>query len=992
MVVDAANPGPKATAAGEVRPRWSHALFGYDVFISYRRRDAAAYASALALKLRADQDLVVFLDDREFEVGEQLPVLLRAARRSRMLIVLVSAGIAGSRFVHREVAAAQAKGRRIIPIDFDRTLELGRAGDELSPLLQQEKWEAESNALADGPSQRILDAIAKSRRGLKRRTQQRLFFVSIVLALLALSGYAFYLADQRADALFAQTVRTEQARRLAYSSQLLLANELGPREPARAQAVLDDLERCPLDLRDVTWGLIAAASRRELWSAPADWRPQRMLGYTSDDGLLTVADDGRVRLVRPDGSSTAETVGTASGRPLWFDPLSNRLALLAPDGTVAIWNVAEGSELRRIDPRPAHRVSSAAEPSEALFRGEAAAVVAAALSPGGRTLATMSRKTVRVWDVGSGAEIGPRRFDVVNPGDEGPSDTLVAVHPSAAEPERFLLLIDSDVEDGRHHSVMMRADADGTSTLVARDVSARPLSLATAARGTRVAMNVRTWDPEIGQYSGHSRVLMFESELAPKPVLTHLLAQQAVTAIALTSDGRRLAMTTDRDVLRIVDAATGMLEAELRVAPGSSFVAADPSGNRFAVLSKDGRAAVLRAAPQPPGRVLETRENRVSLKRVRSFQRHGDSIVYVWSGLVLDSDGRHFVVDRNTGDRVGDADQFYSADFLGHEHGIADLLTNIVPGASAVSRGKTWLIALDHGTLDWSRISKLKGDAAGGPTPGHPASDRDKESTARVEPSPDGGQLAILRLSEEVEVEPPEVTPIRTSDGPWLLEILDADNPAAATRLWSGTGYPADLAWSADGNWVALSLDQGGIKLWRTNDWRASADVATGGRARLDFARDGTTLAATWHSGEAAVLALIDPSRSRVAARIPLQAPTVDVVHAVSESRVALGFADGRVAVVDVPNRQARFARGPGDSRVVAMEASDDRKTLLVTRLRKGDLILCTLADGEFGHDILELRHDGEPVAAAAFLGGGRGVLMATESGVYRWLAAPPSR
>jgi len=117
----AASDLPRATAA-ILKRQWSHALFGYDVFISYTRRDAREYANALALTLYSKHDLVVFLDDQEFDVGERLPVLLRAVRRSRMIVVLASPLVALSQYVPQEVAAAQEKGRRVVPIDFVVTL------------------------------------------------------------------------------------------------------------------------------------------------------------------------------------------------------------------------------------------------------------------------------------------------------------------------------------------------------------------------------------------------------------------------------------------------------------------------------------------------------------------------------------------------------------------------------------------------------------------------------------------------------------------------------------------------------------------------------------------------------------------------------------------------------------------------------------------------------------------------------------------------------
>jgi WD40 repeat protein len=959
--------------------RWSHALFGYDVFISYRRGDASTYAATLALKLHERHDLVVFLDDQELDAGEQLPALLRAVRRSRMLVVLVTPNVAQSLFVPREVATARAKGRRIVPIDFDRTLEQDRQGEELGRLLQEEKWHSESGAIRDGPGHAVLDAIVRSRRGLKRRVQQRLFFALIVLVLMTLTGYALRLAQQRADALAEQVVRTEHARRLAYGSQLLLASELVAREPVRARAVLDDEAHCPPNLRDVMWNLIADSCTREQWRSPKDWKPLRAAGFGAS-GVLSLDEDGGLRLTRLGASQKAEAViATIPGTPLWVSAQSGRLVTLTAEGSVVIWDLPEGSERRRVEPHGAHRTSNNPEASADLFTNTA--IIGAALSSSGRTLATMSPRTVRFWDVDTGAELTGRRFDVSNPGDQGPQDTLVAIHPSVVDPERFLLLLTRDLEDGYYRAVIFHTDADGTSRMVATENTARASGLVVARRGGRVAMIVRSTDAEIGLYAGYSRVLVFDGEGVGKPIFRHTIAQRTVTAADLDADGHRLVMATEPGGLRVVDAASGVLRADWAT-ESSQAVAFNPSGTNILLLSKDGRASVHRIEPGRPAFVVRTEDTTFRLKHARSFQRHGDAIVYGWSALALDTLGGRIVVDRESGTAIGET-RHYSADFLGQDYGIAELQTDILPGEAALAGGRKWLITLDSGRLDWSSLAE--------PTTNDRAPERSsglQDRAARVELSPDGRHLAVLRLSDEVpEADSFDSPPLRKLEGPWVLEIVDAGNAATIARLWTGPGYPADLAWSHDSNWLALALAGGGVKMWRSQPWGAMVDVPTERRARLDFVRDRALLAAAWSTGAGpSTFAMIDPSRSRITRRASLHPRRVNVVRALSESRVAVGFDDGAVSVVDVPNEAVRIAAGPGGSTVTAIDASDDGKTLLVTRLRNDDRSLCTFADPEFGHDVLELRLDGEPVAAAAFLAGARGVVLATADGVYRWL------
>jgi WD40 repeat protein len=319
-----------------------------------------------------------------------------------------------------------------------------------------------------------------------------------------------------------------------------------------------------------------------------------------------------------------------AGTPLWLTPQSDRLVTLTRDGTVVVWNVAGASELRRVDPQSAHRSSNNPEASAELFTEDAAGIVGAALSSSGRTLATMSKRTVRFWDIASGAELTQRRFDVSNPGDQGPLDTLVAIHASFVNPERFLLLLTSDLEDGYYRAVLMHADADGSSRTVTRDTSARASGLAVARRGGRVAINVRSTDADIGLYAGQSRVLVFDEEGVGGPVHTHTLAQRGVTAIDLDAEGQRLVMAIAPNAVRVVGAATGALLAEWATDSPSSFVAFHPDGNLVLLVSNEGRAALHRVDPGRPTLILRPEDNRVRLPHVRSLQRQGDAIIYGW--------------------------------------------------------------------------------------------------------------------------------------------------------------------------------------------------------------------------------------------------------------------------------------------------------------------------------------------------------------------------
>ena len=969
---------PDGAVAGFVKRPWSHALFGYDVFISYTRRDAREYANALAITLHRDHDLVVFLDDKEFDVGERLPVLLRAARRSRMVVVLASPQVSLSRFVPQEVAAAQAKGRRIVPIDVAGTLAANNAGPELAKALQDEKWETETNALPDGPSQAVVSAITRSRGGLKRRVQQRLFYTSIVVVLLALTGYAFRLAAQREAAFRAESLRAEHARRLAYARQLRLASELAPREPARARAALDDDSRSPADLRDVTWNLISAASRRELWAAADGWGPQALLAYLPDGRLFSLGKDGAARITPSGTASDSPPVARIDGTPLGFDPQKDMLVVRTSSGELAIWNASRGGEARRIDPG----FSPVSGAGSSVSARESAAIRAAALSSSGRTLAAIAGNSLRFWDVATGEEIRGRVFPSSSEGDSLP-DRPVAIQPITGSGEGFIAAVTQDLDDGYYRAAAIRLDEDGSSSTVAQVGSASAVGLSIAPGSGRVALHVKSSDADIAHYAGHSRVLVYEgANPKTRPMFTHQLTQQTVTALSLDARGERLAMATSRGTIRIVDAATGGVQAEVGVPGELSSIAVHPDGDRFAVLSKDGRASEQLAYPARPVLSVATEKDNVRLPRLRAFHPQGDAIVYTWTALVDDTMGGQYVLDRQTGQPLHPEPVFLTADFLPLKYSMARVYTDIVSGLGAVVGPRQWLVNIDLSSLDWHRLGPRTAIDKGAP---RRRKDLEEEHTRRVEPSPDGRQLASVRhqgagTSGE--------WPTRDGAGPWILEIIDAHNPGQVRNIWNAGEYPTDLRWSPDGRVLALALAGGGVRLWRTNDWSVAADLATGAATRLSFGRSGTRLAATWQfEPSRAMLAIIDVVPGRVVKRLPVSTTAIDVVRNLSGSRVALGLRDGAVAIVDTETATVRLSGGPAGTRVVAIDASDDGRTLLVTRLREGDAPLCTLADAEFGHDLLELQVNGEPARAAALLAGARGVVLASDEALYTWSA-----
>jgi hypothetical protein len=91
-------------------------LVGYDLFISYARRDGSEYAEDLKRQLDA-AGVSCFLDRDDVEAGVELrPSLARALTRSAALVVIVTTSARSSAYVALESDTFATKGRPIISV------------------------------------------------------------------------------------------------------------------------------------------------------------------------------------------------------------------------------------------------------------------------------------------------------------------------------------------------------------------------------------------------------------------------------------------------------------------------------------------------------------------------------------------------------------------------------------------------------------------------------------------------------------------------------------------------------------------------------------------------------------------------------------------------------------------------------------------------------------------------------------------------------------
>lgn len=167
-------------------------LFGYDVFISYSRKDAAEYAELLEQRLEAT-GFATFRDDHEIAPGDPLnSVIRRAVLRSRQFILVDTPDARKSSWVVNEVKVRLQSGKKSITrIRFSGLEEIPWAGDSGSTFSQSLEgfvWlEETSDQLVSGrPSRQVLDSIPRIHRSLRLRTLMRAVLSFVVFCLLSL--------------------------------------------------------------------------------------------------------------------------------------------------------------------------------------------------------------------------------------------------------------------------------------------------------------------------------------------------------------------------------------------------------------------------------------------------------------------------------------------------------------------------------------------------------------------------------------------------------------------------------------------------------------------------------------------------------------------------------------------------------------------------------------------------------------------------------------
>lgn len=204
-------------------------VIGFDVFISYRRSEATAYAEELARQLNRN-GLICFLDREETAAGAELTHALRSAlRRSRAMVCVVTPGVADSHWIQQEVTQFLRRPQRLWPVSVGGALQHQAFDAEPFNKLRDRTWlEEDADAVASG---RVSHAVVRQIRAGHERARVRK--IGLVLALVFLlvvggggGGLASYLVEQarRRDVAYTELQRALGGMRKVLH---LLAGEAG---------------------------------------------------------------------------------------------------------------------------------------------------------------------------------------------------------------------------------------------------------------------------------------------------------------------------------------------------------------------------------------------------------------------------------------------------------------------------------------------------------------------------------------------------------------------------------------------------------------------------------------------------------------------------------------------------------------------------------------------------------------------------------------------
>jgi WD40 repeat protein/class 3 adenylate cyclase len=563
------------------------------------------------------------------------------------------------------------------------------------------------------------------------------------------------------------------------------------------------------------------------------------IAYSSDGKrLATIADDNTIRIWDTASGKSLITISTGElpqniYHSISFSPDATRLAASASDNMAKIWDAVSGKELL-------------------VLKGHTDLVTAAIFSPDGKWIATTSAdQTTKIWDATTGQEVLTLigQNDQVNDVAFSPDEKYIA---TAGESTGAMIW---DATSGK--PLFTLPVFDGVTAVV---FSPDGKTLATAAYNTTWSL----WDVATGQ-----------------KLLTQYGHASLVVDIAFDSTGERIVTASEDGTAKIWDTATGReLFALLGHASGVMGATFSPDRNHIATASRDTTVKIWDVSPNagsewfnlvghadrvydavysPDGKYIATAgiDSKTKLwdaitgKELNSFTTDNS----IWTVIFSPDGTRLFASNSNLSDtgaihewNVATGKELFNIplnDFSGRLALSPDgllLATGGLKGAVTIwnaQTGKKLLAVADQ--KDFVQYLAFSPD-------GKRLASTNADKTVEVLDTVTGKELLSIKLDTSLSkvAFSPDGKLIAISGNDAAIHILDSMTGKELHTLTGHTGPTFGVAFSPDGQYLATSSVDRTVKIWNVADNFTSLPLTLYAHTRaiysVVFSPDGTRI------------------------------------------------------------------------------------------------------------------------------------------------------